>query len=116
MMNRSNFLCLVVLLIVSVIGISLAAAGDLNGQKLFHSKKCSMCHSVSSANIQAKITTGKSAGGDLTGVSEKHNSQWIANFLRDKEKLDGQPHLKPFKGTDEELQALVDWLLEQKAE
>lgn len=59
---------------------------------------------------------GKSAGGDLTGVSKKHNSQWIAKFLRGKEKLGGKTHQKPFKGTDEELKALVDWLLEQKAE
>ena len=27
-----------------------------------------------------------------------------------------EAHSKPFKGSDEELQALVDWLLEQKAE
>ncbi len=27
-----------------------------------------------------------------------------------------ETHKKPFKGTDEELQALVDWLLEQKVE
>ena len=29
---------------------------------------------------------------------------------------DGKEHKKEFKGSDEELQALVDWLLEQKAE
>ena len=116
MMKRANFLCLVVLVIVAVFGLSLAAADELDGRKLFHNKKCGMCHSVSSAQIQAKITTGKSAGGDLSGVSAKHDSPWIAKFLRGKEKLDGQPHRTSFKGTDEELQALVDWLLEQKAE
>ena len=29
---------------------------------------------------------------------------------------EGKSHTKPFKGNDEELQVLVDWLLEQKAE
>jgi cytochrome c5 len=115
MMNRWN-LFLIILVIAAVIGISLTAAGELDGKRLFHSNKCSMCHSVSSANIKAKITTGKSAGGDLTDVSKKHKGNWILNFLRGEETLNDQPHLQKFKGTDEELQALVDWLLEQKAE
>ena len=29
---------------------------------------------------------------------------------------EGKAHKKKFKGSDEELQVLVDWLLEQKAE
>ena len=33
-----------------------------------------------------------------------------------RQRSDSKAHARPFKGTDEELQTLVDWLLEQKAE
>ncbi|HSR69567.1 MAG TPA: c-type cytochrome [Acidobacteriota bacterium] len=93
-----------------------AAVSEIDGRKVFDEAKCGTCHSVTSAEIMAKMKAGPMAGGDLAGIAEKRESKWIAGYLRQEEKIDGKAHAKPFKGSDEELQALVDWLLEQKSE
>lgn len=89
-----------------------AASGD--GKAVFEAQKCNTCHSVSSAGIQAKTTSEKMKGPDLTGVGERHPREWIVQYVRKEADKDGKKHATAFKGSDEELQALVDWLLEQK--
>ena len=92
--------------------IVLAAAVLLipTGQALFtDTHKCNMCHAVPAAGIEAKTKSEKMKGGDLGGKIEAEFAE-IAAYVRKEGELDGKTHKKPFKGTDEELQAIIDWL------
>lgn len=96
-----------------------AAAQDdpgLDGKKIFMAEKCNLCHGVSSAGIEATTKSEKVRGPDLTGVAERHDSDFLVSYLRRDEELEGEKHKKAFTGSDEEIGALVSWLLAQKAE
>jgi cytochrome c peroxidase len=113
-MKQANYFIIAVLISVLAVGASFTSRKNLDGRRLFKSKNCIRCHSVSSANIETRSRRGKNKGGDLTGVVKKRNSRTVARFLLKKTKIKGKFHPNSFKGTDEELQTLVDWLLEQK--
>ena len=96
-----------------------AAAGEEEmqaGHKAFATLKCNMCHDVSTAGIESKTKSEKMYGGDLVGLAEEWDAKTLAAYIKQESEKDGAQHKKEFKGSDEELQALVDWLLEQKAE
>ena len=82
----------------------------LDGQALFtDTHKCNMCHGVPAADIEAKMKSEKMKGPELGGKLEKELEE-IAAYVRKESEIDGVTHKKEFKGTDEELQAIVDWL------
>ncbi len=110
-------------LLATAIGLALAAAllfqpviqaeekAELDGKTLFvETHKCNMCHAVPAAEIPAKVKPDSPmAGGDLGGKIEGELED-LAAYVRKEAELDGKTHKKPFKGTDEELQAIIDWL------
>ena len=49
-------------------------------------------------------------GPDLSGYTSDKDISEIAAYARKEAEIDGKQHKKEFKGTDEELQAIVDWL------
>ena len=109
-----NFLLLTCFLLVL---ITIALSKDKGGKTIFiNQQKCNLCHSVSTQGIEAKTKSDKLKGPDLIGLADKYKAEWIGRYLKKKVDKNGKYHTKSFKGTDEELQALVDWLLEQKAE
>ena len=86
------------------------AADGADAKELFvDTHKCNMCHSVAAAEIEAKTTSDKMKGADLGGKVEGELAE-IAAYVRKEAEIDGETHKKEFKGTDEELQAIVDWL------
>lgn len=101
--------------ILTGLGVGAAAAGTEAGKETFLAQKCNQCHSVSSAGIEATTKSEKMFGGDLTGVGERRMAEWIAKFVRREETIDGKQHKKEWKGTDVDLQQIVDWLATQKA-
>ncbi len=87
-----------------------ASAEELDGKTLFtETHKCNMCHAVPAAEIEAKTTSEKMKGSDLGGKVEV-DFKTLAAYVRKAGELDGESHKKEFKGTDEELQAIIDWL------
>lgn len=90
-----------------------AAAED--GKEIFLAQKCNLCHAVSSADIEAKTTNEKLKGPDLSTTPER-DAAWLSAYLKQEEMLEDEKHKKVFKGSDEELQALIDWLMAQNAE
>ena len=68
-----------------------------------------MCHAAPAAGIEAKTKSEKMQGPDLGGKF-KADFAAIAAYVRKTGELDGKSHKKEFKGTDEELQAIIDWL------
>lgn len=90
-----------------------AAAQAADGKQVFMDAKCNMCHAVPSAEIEATVKSEKMKGPDLTEGDP--DPAWLAQYIKQEVEKDGAKHKKGFQGTDEELKALVDWLLEQKA-
>lgn len=73
------------------------------GQKVYIEKKCAMCHKIE--GVGGKI------GPDLSGVGSRRDTQWIKGFLKDPKSVKPEAKQPPFKGTDEELDALVAYLM-----
>ncbi len=97
--------------------ITIALSKVKNGKTIFvNQERCNLCHSLSTQGIEAKTKSNKLKGPDLVGLAKKYKAGWIGRYLKKEADKEGKSHKKKFKGTDEELQTLVDWLLEQKAE
>lgn len=86
-----------------------AADAEENGKEQFMSAGCGTCHSVASADIEAKTSSEKMRGPDVGGF-KSDNVDALMQYLRKEAEIDGKNHMKGFKGTDEELQTIVDWL------
>lgn len=86
----------------------------LDGKQIFIAQKCSLCHTVSSAAIQATTKSEKMKGPDLTGLTPKLDAKLINDYLRKKAEINGKKHGKEFTGSDEEIGALIAWLQKQE--
>jgi hypothetical protein len=72
-----------------------------------------MCHSVDSQSIAKTSKTMK--GPDLSNAAGLvESADWAKSFLKREVKKDDKNHQREFKGTDEELNAIVDWLMTLK--
>ncbi len=76
------------------------------GKKVFNEMKCSMCHKVD--GVGGKI------GPELSGVGSRKDAEWIKGFLKDPKSVSPDTKQPPFKGTDEQLGALVAYLMSLK--
>lgn len=86
-----------------------SAGEEADAKALFvETHKCNMCHGVAAAGIEAKTTSDKMKGPDLSGFKSDKDLAELAAFMR--KENEGEQHKKGFKGTDEELQAILDWL------
>lgn len=103
-----------VVTIVALYGFAYAFAtnpeGD--GKKLFTDNRCNMCHTVTSMGIESK----KSDAVDLSNVGKDQTAEFLNKFLKKQAKLNDKDHKSSFKGNDEDLKVLVDWLLTLKTE
>ena len=99
-------------LALAVVIPSLATAGDEDqpGKKAFVAQKCGRCHSIESEGIEATVSE-KMRGPALDQPTERRDREWLARYLRREEKIADQQHRATWKGTDEELQSIIDWLL-----
>ncbi len=85
-----------------------------DGKQIFLDQKCNLCHSVSTAGIEATIKSAAMRGPDLVNVADKHDASWLKDWLHKKVEMNGKKHRKMFSGSDEELDALISWLQAQK--
>jgi cytochrome c2 len=76
------------------------------GKKVYSEMKCTMCHKIE--GVGGKI------GPDLSGVGSRKDAAWIKGFLKDPKSVIPGTKQPPFKGTDEQLEALVAYLLSLK--
>jgi cytochrome c2 len=82
------------------------------GQKVFTDSKCGTCHTVQSHDLTSK----KKDAVDLSGVGTVYQANFLEKFLKKQEKVDDKAHPQTFKGTDEQLEQLVEWLTSLKQE
>lgn len=94
---------LISLLLMPVAG----ASADDGGEKIFR-KACAGCHSVKSEKIRAQIPPGR----DLGGIGSRMDAAMLRAISLGEET--GVKRHRAFKGSDEDLQALIDWLLAVK--
>lgn len=88
-----------------------AAGGAAEGPVgLFVAQKCSLCHSLASHDIERRSKAEKTKGPDLSAAGAQRDAAWIARWLKQEEKIDGEPHSREFKGSAEELKTLSRWL------
>lgn len=113
------FLTCVALFFVLALSPEAPLLDDEKGKAVFLEQSCDRCHAVPAAGLLAKPKTEEDHGPALNNLGAQYNVKKLRRFFKRPEVEDdraGAPHTKPFKGTDEELQALVDWLLEHKSE
>jgi mono/diheme cytochrome c family protein len=97
------------LLVLGLTAVSEAA----DGKALFVEKKCNLCHAVDSQGIEKK--SAKMKGAELSDAGNVvSDGDWLKKFLTQEELKDGDKHQKKWKGTDEELDAIVNWVMSLK--
>jgi cytochrome c oxidase subunit 2 len=95
------------LLSVGMFGIIPAHGVDSDqGKKVYEAKRCAMCHAIGGQ--------GGKIGPDLSDVGNKRDNDWLKKFLKDPKGTVPNAKMLPVKATDEEVAALVDYLLSLK--
>ena len=99
-------------LVVSILFVVLSSgyARAADGQALFVSYGCDKCHAVSTHGIKATAKSEKMRGPDLAEASPKHDAAWIVRLVTKEELVDGKKHKGSFKGSDEDLAAIAEWV------
>lgn len=96
-----------VLLGMMVYGVAPAAGSGLEeGKKLFEERRCGMCHAIGGQ--------GGKVGPDLADVGTKRDGDWLKKFLKDPKGTVTGAKMMPVKATEQELTALVEYLLSLK--
>jgi mono/diheme cytochrome c family protein len=97
-----------VITIVALYGFAFTIADDKSddGKKVFVDNKCNMCHTVTNAGIESK----KSDAVDLSTVGKDRTVEFLTKYLKKEAKLNDKDHKSSYKGTDEDLATLVEWL------
>ena len=103
------------------------------GQQVFSAQKCQMCHTVYSAGVgeppkkesaeeaadedteEAADEAADEGPPDLSLTGTGRTAESLSLFLQKKETLNEKKHMLKFKGADEDLAAVVSWLLTLKA-
>lgn len=89
-----------------------------DAKELFIKYKCNKCHSIKALDIKPleSALKKKKEIRDLSGVGLKRTDpEWIKKWLRKEVKNeDGKKHKKKWKGTDEELDKVANWLVTLK--
>lgn len=98
---------LAALSIVIAAGTAAQAQSDPSkGSQVYQNNKCALCHAV-----QGK---GGKAGPDLSTVGAKRNAQWLEKFMKDPKAVTPGAKMPPFKGSADDLNALVAYLASLK--
>jgi len=103
------------LAIVVLTGLGIASAPDkrsataddrdpvARGRELFHEKRCDTCHSIGGE--------GGDKGPALDLVGRRLRPDFLTEWIRNPQRIDPTTEMPPFEGTEEELQAVVSYLL-----
>ena len=117
MNKRTVLLTAALVACVPLLVLPLANAGEEDpGQTAFIGNECNMCHSIDSLGIERTSKSEKMQAGDLSNVGAEHDAAWIVQYVKKEVQLEDADHKKTYKGTDEDLQAIADWLATLKTD
>ncbi len=113
-MKNTFFFLLFISAIVALFAFafSFSQSDELDGQQIFSDSKCTKCHSVEALGI----TSTKDDATDLSNVGADKDADFLKKYMVKEETINDSKHKTKFKGSDEELDALVNWLLTLKTE
>ena len=107
-MRKLSLVALLAVLAAWLVPGSLAAQ-EPAGKTAFLENKCNVCHTIESQGIEK---TSKMAGPDLSDAGNMMESaDWLKGFLLKENETDAGMHKKTWSGTDEQLEATIDWLM-----
>ena len=111
-MKNAIFFILFISAIVALFAFafSFSQENDADGKQVFMDSKCNKCHSVTSI----EITSGKDDATDLSNTGSKGDAQLFKTYLLKESKINDKEHKLKFKGSEEELNSLVNWLITLK--
>ncbi len=110
----TKILLLLFALALLITGFMIYQQEDHPGKKVFMDSKCTTCHTVQSQAITMKTT--KKNMVDLSSVGTVYQANFIEKFLTKQEKIEDKSHPQAFKGSDEQLEQLAEWLTSLKQE
>jgi cytochrome c2 len=85
------------------------AAQDPPGKTAFLENKCNVCHTIESQAIEK---TSKMAGPDLSDAGNLvESAAWLKGFLLKENETEAGKHKKTWSGTDEQLEAIIGWVM-----
>jgi mono/diheme cytochrome c family protein len=76
------------------------------GKEVYSAHKCAICHTINGS--------GGKMGGDLSDIGDKKDAEWLTKYVKDPKSLMPEAKMPAFKGSDEELQDLVAYLMSLK--
>lgn len=111
-MKNTFFFMLFISAIIGLFAIAFSFAQDkgIDGKNIFIDAKCNNCHTVTSMDITSK----KDDATDLSNIGTVGDAQLIKSYLLKEAKINDKEHKTKFKGTEEELNNLVNWLFTLK--
>ncbi|MBF0313693.1 MAG: c-type cytochrome [Oligoflexia bacterium] len=117
-MKKIIYLITLVTFLAPAIADDKANTGNKEAIEKFKYLGCMSCHSVKSAGIGIDASSKEESGSitppDLSTVGKTRNSEWISNFLKKKEQIEGRSHPKIFKGDKAEREMISNWLASLK--
>lgn len=81
------------------------------GQIAFVELKCNTCHPVASLEIERTGKSDRMKGPDLSTVGDEREADWLKLYLLKEADLDGDKHQLTFRGDEQQLDAIVAWLV-----
>lgn len=73
------------------------------GEKVYADKRCAICHAINGK--------GAKTASDLSAVGNKRDASWLKTFMKDPKAMDPKAaKMLPFRGGDEELEALAAYM------
>ncbi len=101
----------VLVTMIAIVPSGAVAEEEPADRSTFLDAKCNVCHAVPAAEIAAKTTSDSMRGPDLGGpLPEGTTFEEIAAYLRKETERSGARHKKEFKGSDDDLHSILDWL------
>jgi len=86
-----------------------AAANAQDGKAAFLENRCNVCHTVESQQIEK---TSKMAGTDLSNAGNMvESAEWLKGYLLKENEVESGKHRKTWSGSDEQLEAIIGWLM-----
>ena len=106
-----------------LVGLTLTGARaeeEPPGMALFKKNKCTQCHTIQAVNISKEESEEEEEAvegeekvdpPDLSGAGKERTAEWITKWLKKEEKTKkGRKHKKKFKGGEDELKSISEWL------
>ena len=110
-----TFWSIVLGVVLCVSWLASPAWGQESGKDLFLKYKCNRCHSIQAEGIEATSERMKKKTPDLSNVGNRvESAEWIVKWIKREIERDGKKHRGKFKGTDEELNTIAQWLMTLK--